>query len=156
MTYKEAERVFIAGAPVECENNRVRVAYKEISGLIFRRDAKSGGYTVSLELADKCGYSFTTVRPGAVSLSPGWEGSLPEELPPAYEDGPSAMELNAKLALRSGCPVIFEGERWRVTAVKVCNWVKLEYWLHLELTRISDGLVTMAWAGSIAPEDTAG
>ncbi len=154
MTYKEAERALVAGAPVELGNGRDRIICKEISGLVYRKDSQSGRYPIRLELADKCGHSVTITRLEQVRLAPGWKGELPKELPPPYEDGPSVMELNAKTALRSGCAVIFEGERWKVTALRVCNWVKLDYWLFVELSRISDGLVEMAWAGSISLEDS--
>lgn len=147
-----AERALIAGAPVEYATGTSRLTYKEIYGLIFRRNAQSGGYDESVKLADSCGHSFTTARLDQVKLLTGWEGKLPEKLPPVYEDGPTPTELNAKKALKTGCPVLFNGERWRVTALEIRNWTKLDYWLSVELTRISDGLVEEAWAGSVILE----
>ena len=148
MELQEAKLALISGAPVECKG----IIYKEISAIIYRAGAKSGDYKVRLELADKCGHSCTVARLDQVKLSDKWAGSLSDELPPTYEDGPSIMELNVKEAIKTGCPVIYKHDRWRVTAMKVCDWTSHDYWLFVELTRISDRRVTEAWAGSLIME----
>ncbi len=145
VTIEEAARAMVAGVPVIYKG----ITYEKISGLVCRRAEESGCMKVCAELQDMCGHSVTVARLDWV----GWENESDSlraaDIPPANEDGPTPQEADARAAFWSGQEVLYEGDICTVSAMIVRSWVNYNYWLELELTRVSDGLVREAWAGSV-------
>ena len=145
MTIKEAVRAMIAGAPVVYEE----ITYEKISGLVCRRAKKSGTMKVRAELLDMCGHSVTVARLRLVEWKDEDDRARAADIPPVHEDGPTPQEADARAAFWSGQKVLYEGDICTVSAMIIRSWVNYNYWLELELTRVSDGLVCEAWAGSV-------
>lgn len=145
MTIKEAVRAMIAKAPVAYKG----VTYKRISGMIYRKAQKSGSMKVRVELQDKCGRSVSIARLRQVDWENESDRTRTVDIPPVSEDGPTPQETDARAAFWSGQEVLYEGDICTVSAMIVRSWVDFNYWLELELTRVRDGLVRQAWAGSV-------
>lgn len=146
MTHEEAVQAMIAQVPVVHKN----IIYKMISGLIYRKDLKSGGVHASVELKSSCGHSVTIARLGQVDWANESDRTRDIQIPPQNEDGPAPDEINAKAAWSTGSMVLFEGEMYRVSALIVRNWLKYpNHWLSVVLSRVSDRQVVEAWSGSV-------
>lgn len=135
----------VAGAPVVYQG----IAYEKISGLIYRRAQKSGMMKVRVELRDMCGHSVTVARLRQVEWKDEDDRARTADVPPIHEDGPAPQEADARAAFWSGREVVYDGDICTVSAMIVRSWVNYNYWLELELTRVHDGLVREAWAGSV-------
>lgn len=145
MTYKEAIRAMICEAPVVYRD----IIYKKITGLIYRKVPESGKMSIRAELQDICDHSLTIARLDRVNWKNESDRTRVSEILPQNEDGPVPQEADARAAFWYGDEVLYEGERFIVSAMIVRNWVGNNYWLNLELTRISDRLVQQVWSGSV-------
>lgn len=145
MTYKEAKIAMLGEMPVVYRE----LSYKKISGLIYRKVPESGRICIRAELQGVCGHSSVIARLDQVNWIDESGRTQVSEIPARNEDGPAPQEINAKAAFLSGDEVLYDGDRHIVSAMIIRNWVDHNYWLELELTRLSDGLVQQAWSGSV-------
>ncbi len=146
MTHAQAERAMFAQIPVVHQG----IPYERIYGLVYQIDPASGGVVARGELWSGCGHSVTIARLDRVACqNPEDEERLREVMIP-QEDEPVFQEVWAKEALFSGEEILYENERWTVTALLVRNWMERPYWTCVELIRKTDRLVREVWSGSIS------
>ncbi len=145
MTHNEADRAMLLQAPVTYRGQK----YKQISGLIYRKDGKSGGGIVVGELLSGCGHSVTIARLDKVDWLRPEDRERPARMSGPEEQEQVYHELQARKAFWNGAELWHEEERWKVSALILRKWLERPYWVTLELCRVSDGLVQEVWSGSI-------
>lgn len=146
MTHTEAERAILLQVPVVHRG----VEYLRLSGLIYRKDTKSGGLIARGELLSSCGHSVTIVRLDLVDWKRPEDKELPiEAFDPDIKE-PTFQEAQAKRAFLSGEELIYQGDRWKITAMILRQWMDRAYWMSLELVRSSDRKALEVWVGSLS------
>lgn len=86
------------------------VEYRRVSGIIYRRHP-NGGFRVQAELEDRCGHSSTIAAPRKVQVL-GLEPEGPERPEKAEPPHVSKLSTVLKKALRTGVPVICDGQEY--------------------------------------------
>lgn len=143
MTHREGDRAMCQQAAVVYRG----LEYQRISGLIYRRDPESDGIIVRGELLSSCGRSVSIARLDLVDwlCSKEKKRSIRELDPEELEHTP--QEIRAKEAFLAGEELLYQGERWKTTAMILRKWMERVYWMSLELSRISDCKVQEVWTG---------
>lgn len=145
MTHAEADQAMTLQVPVVHQGS----TYERISGLIYRKSAKSGGLVASAELLSPCGHSVTIARLDRTAWLNPEDGERQPLVLDAEEAESPYQEVRAKEAFLSGEELLYEGERWVVTALILRKWLERVYWVSLELSSVSDRKVQEVWSGSI-------
>lgn len=146
MTHTEAERAILLQVPVVHRG----VEYLRLSGLIYRKDTKSGGLIARGELFSSCGHSVTIARLDLVNWLHPEDEELPTKEPDSDEREPTFQEVQAKKAFLAGEELLYQGGRWRITAIILRQWMDRAYWMSLELVRSSDRKALEVWVGSLS------
>lgn len=145
MVHEEGVQALIAQSPVVHRG----IPYQRISALVYRRLPKSDGAAIQCELLCRCGHSFTLAQLAQVDWLNQNDRETTHFVPPVNEDGITPLEEQAKKAFWSGREVWYEGEQHIISALIVRRWVDYNYWLEVELSRITDRLIQTVWSGSV-------